>query len=97
MARKSTPIQVTETEPISLEQAFGLVLRERRIAKGLTLVQMEGDDAYVNSYISQVERGITTPTLKAIVHFSTMLGCEPGELVDAAYKEWKRRGSKSQK
>ena len=53
---------------------LGERLRERRQALGLTLKQVADDASLSVGFISQIERGITTPSLSSLVNVSRVLG-----------------------
>lgn len=53
---------------------LGERLRERRQALGLTLKQVADGASLSVGFISQIERGITTPSLSSLVNVSRVLG-----------------------
>ena len=54
---------------------IGSSLREARLAAGLTLAQVAGP-VYSAGYLSQVERGQSSPSADAVAHFNRRLGLE---------------------
>lgn len=68
--------------PVTAEVAFGLILRERRLAKGLTQADLESESRIDRSYISQLENGQKQVCLKSLIQIAMKLGISPGQLVD---------------
>jgi transcriptional regulator with XRE-family HTH domain len=62
-------------------EIFGAHLRERRAARGLTQAQLAEAARTSTPFISQLERGITTPTLGMILRLAEALECRPSALV----------------
>jgi transcriptional regulator with XRE-family HTH domain len=60
---------------------FGRRVRVRRHELGLSQERLAEGSALHWSYIGQVERGQTNPTLHSILRISKMLDVDPGELV----------------
>jgi transcriptional regulator with XRE-family HTH domain len=65
------------------EEAFAKVLKERRLALGLTQTDLEADDVMDRSYISKLELGKRQVCLRGILHLAEALRMSPGELMDA--------------
>jgi transcriptional regulator with XRE-family HTH domain len=65
----------------SLEQAFASVLRELRHERGLSQERLGLESGSGRTYISQLERGEKTPSLKMIFRLAPPLGVRPGEIV----------------
>ena len=63
------------------EKAFGIVLREIREKAGLS--QMEVDVQYDidRTYLSAIERGIQSPTLRMIVRLASAFRVRPSEMI----------------
>ena len=73
--------------PKSLEDAFGRVIRERRLELGLTQLDLEGEDAGLEqSYISRLEAGKFQVCLRGIFHLASVLEMTPGQLLDEVNK-----------
>lgn len=53
---------------------IGSRIRERRKELGLTQKEL-GGSAYTKSYVSQVEKAQTSPSLEALVYFAERLQC----------------------
>jgi XRE family transcriptional regulator, regulator of sulfur utilization len=66
---------------LSLSQAFGLAVREVRIARGLT--QDEAADAAQvdRTTFGQVERAVKSPTLRTVEKVADALGLRPVDLM----------------
>ena len=65
----------------SLDQRFGEALRTLREAAGKTQEDFSG---IARTYLSELERGLKTPTLETIVRLSSELGVSPTRLVELA-------------
>jgi transcriptional regulator with XRE-family HTH domain len=72
---------------------FGKHLREMRLALGLTQAQIAERCGTMVPVISNLERGVTVPSLSTILHLAGALGCEPSDLV----KVFDRGGHSSRK
>ncbi len=67
-----------------LETALGQILRERRLAAGLSQEQLaEAADLHRN-YVGLIERGQTSPSLSALTGLAHALGKLPSELLREA-------------
>ena len=64
----------------SLDKRFGDALRSLREAAGKT---QEGF-TIGRTYLSELERGLKTPTLETIVRLATELGTTPARMVELA-------------
>jgi transcriptional regulator with XRE-family HTH domain len=60
---------------------FGRHLRELRLARGLTQAQVAERCGTMVPVISNLERGMTVPTLSTLLHLAAALECTMGELV----------------
>jgi len=63
-----------------VEQAFGRLLRQWRLDRGLSqerLAELSGCD---RSYLSRLERGINAPGLNVVVEIGGALGIAPADL-----------------
>jgi DNA-binding XRE family transcriptional regulator len=63
------------------ERAFGLALREFRKATGISQEQFALDGGFDRTYISLLERGISSPTVRALFKLAQMLRVAPSEIV----------------
>ena len=65
--------------------AFGIEIRRRRRAKGLTQTQLGWP--LTRAFVSAVEHGRCLPSLPAVALFAERLGVSPAELVDPVKHE----------
>ena len=70
----------------SLRQAFGQAVRGRRKELGLSQEELGERADLHRTYVSQVERGLKSPSLTSIEHLAKVLRVRPSELVHAAEK-----------
>ncbi len=63
------------------EKAFGLALRQLRQEKGVSQEQFAFDAGLDRSYMSMVERGLRSPTMRTVLRFADTLGVPPSEIV----------------
>jgi transcriptional regulator with XRE-family HTH domain len=80
--RQSTP---------HVDEAFGLVLRSLRLARGLSQERLGNDAGSGRTYISELERGVKGASLKTIFRLAPLLGVEPAEIVRQVVVELDRR------
>lgn len=66
---------------MTLEKAFGEELQKGREKCGLTQEKLGFESGYHRTYISQLERGQKSPTLKAITKISASLGVKASDLI----------------
>jgi len=66
---------------MTLEKAFGEELQKAREKCGLTQEKLGFESGYHRTYISQLERGQKSPTLKAIFKIASALGIKASDLV----------------
>jgi transcriptional regulator with XRE-family HTH domain len=62
-------------------EIFGAHLRELRTARGLTQAQLAERARTSTPFISQLERGVTTPTLGMLLRLAEALGRRPSVLI----------------
>jgi len=67
---------------LSVEEAFGRVLQQLRKDKGLSQEALGFESGYHRTYISLLERGKKSPSLKTIFQIATALHVEPSEIVE---------------
>jgi transcriptional regulator with XRE-family HTH domain len=60
---------------------FGRHLRDLRLARGLTQAQVAERCGTMVPVISNLERGMTVPTLSTLLHLASALECTASELV----------------
>jgi transcriptional regulator with XRE-family HTH domain len=63
------------------ERAFGEALRQVRKSRGMSQMGLFMESGIDRTYISAVERGIQSPTIRMIVRFANCLKVRPSELV----------------
>ena len=66
---------------MTMEKAFGEELRKAREKCGLSQEKLGFESGYHRTYISQLERGLKSPTLKAIFSLAKALSLKPSGLV----------------
>jgi transcriptional regulator with XRE-family HTH domain len=64
-----------------LERAFGRALREVRESRGVSQEQLALDANYDRTYISLLERGTRSPTLRTVVELAEVLNVQPSEII----------------
>jgi transcriptional regulator with XRE-family HTH domain len=62
-------------------EIFGARLRELRLASGMTQAELADRSRSNESFISNLERGRTTPTLGMLIRLADALGCRVTDLV----------------
>lgn len=66
---------------MTLEKAFGDVLRELRTKKGLSQESLALESELDRTFISLLERGLRQPSLNTIFQISIALEIQPYEIV----------------
>ncbi len=66
---------------MELKQAFGLAFKELRISKGLSQEAVGASQ----SYISDVERGIKSPTIEKLAELAANMGVHPLTILARTY------------
>ncbi|MEA5533161.1 helix-turn-helix transcriptional regulator [Crocosphaera sp. XPORK-15E] len=67
-----------------LQKNFGQVIRNRRLALGISQENLAENCDLHRNYISEIERGIKSPSLKTITLLAIALGCLPHILLQEA-------------
>jgi transcriptional regulator with XRE-family HTH domain len=62
-------------------EVFGAHLRQLRTARGLTQAQLAEKARTSTPFISQLERGVTTPSLGMILRLAEALDCRASDLI----------------
>ena len=65
----------------SVEKTFGQVLQQLRKEKGLSQEELGFESGYHRTYISLLERGKKSPSLKTIFKLAKALDVEPSEIL----------------
>lgn len=66
---------------ITPEKAFGLVVKELRLKKGLSQQSLSFESEMDRTYVSLLERGMRRPTLNTILNLAAALDTTGPELV----------------
>lgn len=66
---------------MNIEKIFGEELQKIRKDKGLSQEQLGFESGYHRTYISQLERGVKSPSLKTIFRISKALTVQPSKLM----------------
>ena len=69
------------SERLAVARAFGEVLRRHRLEAGLTQEALAARCGLHSTYVSQLERGLKTPSLAVLVGIADELGLRASELV----------------
>ena len=71
-----------QLQPVSgPEKAFGQALREIREKRKLSQERLALDAGFDRTYISLIERGVRSPTVRAVVRLAEVLKVRPSEIV----------------
>jgi transcriptional regulator with XRE-family HTH domain len=74
-----------------IAKAFGKAAKGRRLEAGLSQEALALETGIERSYISRLERGLSQPTLLAMLKLARGLGCEAGDLLAPVEKTFRRR------
>ena len=66
---------------MDLVQVLGTNVRKLRKAKGLSQEELALDAGMKRSYLSDLERGVRNPTVRALGRLAEALAVEPAELL----------------
>ncbi len=69
------------------EKAFGNTLRHIRRRQGFSQERLALDSGFDRTYISLVERGLRSPTVRAVVKLAEVLEVPPSEIVKRMERE----------
>jgi len=72
---------VIKQPAVTLEGAFGLVLRRLRESKGLSQEELADQCSIHRTYVSQLERGLKSPTLRLVWKICASLEVSPLSLI----------------
>lgn len=67
--------------PLTIEEAFGLTLQGLRKARKISQEELGFESGYHRTYISQLERGHKSPSLKTIFQLAAALKASPSDIV----------------
>lgn len=65
----------------TIEQLFDETLRQLRTKKGLSQEELGFESGYHRTYISLLERGKKSPSLKTIFQLAAALNIKPSEII----------------
>ena len=63
------------------EKAFGQALREIRKEKGISQEALGLESGFDRTYVSLIERGLRSPTVRVVVRLAEVLGVKASEIV----------------
>ncbi len=66
---------------LSAKAAFGAALRDARMALGMSQDELSARSGYQRAYISQIERGLNSPTLEMVFAVCGVLEVKPSVLL----------------
>ena len=82
MAQRSKQQRRKQIQPaIGPEKAFGQALREIRESKKISQEQLALLGGFDRTYISLIERGINSPTIRIVVGIAAVLKVAPSKIV----------------
>lgn len=71
---------------MKIEEAFGIIMKKHRLSQNLSQEKLAELCSLDRTYISLLERGMRTPTLKTIFLVSESLSLRPNHLVQEVEK-----------
>lgn len=75
-------LQNSTREPLDPVNDLGVRLKELRRSHGMTLAQLAAKTGLSVGSLSQVERGLVSPTIRTIYSVATALGVSPAWIID---------------
>lgn len=79
---------------MDIREQFGRILREARAVKGLTQEELAFRAGMSVPYLSDIERGRSSPSLTMLVDLAIGLDMHPAELIAAVRLEGVRTGGR---
>jgi transcriptional regulator with XRE-family HTH domain len=71
-----------QIQPVSgPAKAFGQALRDIRTSRKISQEQLAFDSGFDRTYISLVERGVRSPTIRSLVQLTDALKVRPSEML----------------
>ncbi|MDE2634824.1 MAG: helix-turn-helix transcriptional regulator [Chloroflexota bacterium] len=67
-----------------LDKSFGIALRKCRKRAGISQEQLNFRTGVHRTYISEIERGVKSPTLHTVIALAEALGMKPSHLMRMA-------------
>lgn len=74
-----------------IAKSFGRAAKARRLQAGMSQESLALETGIERSYISRLERGLSQPSLLALLKLAKGLGCESWELLNPVEKTFRRR------
>lgn len=75
---------------MELNNSFANVLKKLRQEKGLTQAEMALQSNFHRTYISQLERGLKSPTLNTLYTLANVFGISLTQLINAVEQEMQK-------
>ena len=69
---------------LGLEQALGREIQHRRLQAGASQDELAASAGVTRNYVSELERGLKSPTLRTLSGLASALGVAPHVLLSAA-------------
>ena len=85
--------RVRRFDALGLESAFGIALREVREEMGMAQEQLARTAGRDRTYVSMIERGLRSPTIRTVVLLAEVLDVRPSEIVrrmEEFLPKWRR-------
>jgi len=79
--RPQKPIRKQIQPETGTEKAFGQAMREIRKSKGVSQEHLALESGFDRTYVSLIERGINSPTIRAVVKMAAILKVPPSRIV----------------
>ena len=88
--------RANEPKPIDLSEAdIARALQRLRKARGISQETLADESGYHRTYISQLERGLKSPSLRTLGSLARVFGLTASNLVAEIEREAKRRSQAS--
>ena len=75
---------------MNLVKAFGIVLKELRVKKGLSQEGLALETGLDRTFISMLERGVRQPSITSLFELSKFLSITPSKLIERVEQVMKR-------
>lgn len=89
MPRKLKELKVSKGKPLTFQQAFAQVIRERRKALGLSQEDLADAD-FTQAYVSMIELGKREVAMSKFLLLATKLDMTPVELMGVVTERMKK-------
>jgi transcriptional regulator with XRE-family HTH domain len=74
-------------DEVSADRSVGQKLRQLRKARGRSLKELSDEAGISTSFVSQIERGLSSPSVRTLVRLADVLGVSMGELFNGLDQE----------